>query len=69
MKKNIWKRKEISLLLPLSFLNPKIPIFIGNGGGNVFAERDVTEEGSQEKMLQSVMVGGRWVNKSNFRVR
>ena len=32
-KKNIWKRKDISLLLLLSFLNPKISFFIGKRRG------------------------------------
>ena len=48
-KKNIWKRKEISLLLLISFLNPKISFFIrkaGGGGGVVCAEHDVTQEGT-----------------------
>ena len=40
---------EISLLLLLSFLNPKISLFIGNWGGGVCAERDVTQEGSREQ--------------------
>ena len=30
------------------FLNPKIPFFIGKGGG-VCAEHDVTQEGSREQ--------------------
>ena len=60
MWKNIWKRKEILLLL-LSFLNPKISFFVGKGGdGGVCAERDVTQEGSRE--------GGSWVKKGNFGV-
>ena len=60
MWKNIWKRKEIFLLL-LSFLNPKISFFVGKGGdGGVCAERDVTQEGSRE--------GGSWVKKGNFGV-
>ena len=60
MWKNIWKRKEILLLL-LSFLNPKISLFVGKGGdGGVCAERDVTQEGSRE--------GGSWVKKGNFGV-
>ena len=58
---------EISLLLLLSFLNPKISFFIGKGG-RVCAERDVTQEGSREKTWKSVMVGGRWVKKGNFSV-
>ena len=52
MKKNILKRKEISLLLLLSFLNPKVSFFIGKIGGSVCdvcAERDVTQEGSREQ--------------------
>ena len=42
---------EISLLLLLSFLNPKISFFIGKGGGrgDLCAERDVTQEGSCEQ--------------------
>ena len=41
---------EISLLLLLSVLNPKIPFFIGKkgGGGRVCAERLVTQEGSRK---------------------
>ena len=39
---------EISLLLLLSFLNPKISFSIGRGEG-VCAERDVTQEGSREQ--------------------
>ena len=69
-KKNIWKRKEISLLLLLSFLNPKISFFIGKIGGSVCdvcAERDVTQEGSREQTWQSVILVGRWVKKKgNF---
>ena len=55
----IWKRKEISLLLLLSFLNPKISFFTGTGrwGGGVCAERDVTQEGCREQTWQTVMVG------------
>ena len=34
-KKNVWKRKEISLLLLLFFLNPKISFLIGKGKGGV----------------------------------
>ena len=52
MKKNIWKRKEISLILLLSFLNPKISFYIGKIGRDVCdacAERDVTQEGSREQ--------------------
>ena len=68
-KKNIWNRKEISLLLLLSFLNPKISFFIGKvGGRGICAERDVTQEGSREQTWQSVMVGVRWVKKGNFSV-
>ena len=46
----IWKRREISLLLHLSFLNPKISFYIGkvNGGGIVCAVRDLTQESSRE---------------------
>ena len=42
---------EISLLLLLSFLNPKISLFIGNWreGGCVCAERDVTQDESREQ--------------------
>ena len=43
---------EISLLILLSFLNPKISFFIGKGeggGGGVYAKRDVTQEGSREQ--------------------
>ena len=44
---------EISLLLLLSFLDPKISFFIGNkrggGEGGGFAEHDITPEGSQEQ--------------------
>ena len=32
-EKNIWKRNEISLLLLISCLNPKISFFIGKGRG------------------------------------
>ena len=39
---------EISLLILLSFLNPKILFFIEKGGVCVCAERDVTQEGSRE---------------------
>ena len=42
---------EISLLLLLSVLNPKIPFFIGKKegrGGGVCAERVVTQEGSRK---------------------
>ena len=40
--------KEISLLLLLSFLNPKIPFSIGKGW--IFcAESDITQEGSREQ--------------------
>ena len=39
---------KISLLLLISFLNPKISLFIGKSGG-VFVERDVTQEGSREQ--------------------
>ena len=46
-KHETGKRKEISLLVLLSFLNPKISFFIGKGG-RVCAERDVTQEGSRE---------------------
>ena len=52
MKKNIWKRKEISLILLLSFLNPKISFYIGKIGRDVCdacAARDVTQEGSREQ--------------------
>ena len=38
---------EISLLLLLSFLNPKISFLIGEGG--ICAEHDVTQEGSCEQ--------------------
>ena len=44
---------EISLLLLLSFLNPKISFFIGKrgggGGGGFCAEREVTQEESREQ--------------------
>ena len=64
-KKYIWKRKEISLLLLLSFLNPKISFFIGKGWvGSVCAGRDVTQEGSREQTWQCMMVGGRGVGAS-----
>ena len=49
------KRKEISLLLRLSFLNPKISFFIGKMdggggvGGGVCAERDVAQEYSRKQ--------------------
>ena len=56
-KKSIWKRKKISLLLLLSFLNLKILFFIEKGGGAVFAERDVTQEGFCEQTWQSMKVG------------
>ena len=39
---------EISLLLLLSFLNPKISFFNGKGVG-VCTERDVIQEGSREQ--------------------
>ena len=39
---------EISLLLLLSFSNPKISFFIGKRAG-VCAEPDVTQEGSPEQ--------------------
>ena len=49
-KKIIWKRKEISLLLLLTFLNPKISFFVGKGAGVcVCAERDLTQEGSSRE--------------------
>ena len=65
IEKNIYiKRKEIALLLLLSFLNPKISFFIGKGGRSVCAERAVTQEGSCEKILQSVMVECRWIKKA-----
>ena len=41
------KKKDILLLLLLSFLNPKISVLLGKGGG-VCAERDVTQEGSRD---------------------
>ena len=66
-KKNIWKRKEISLLLLLSFLNPKTSFFIGKGA-RVCVARNVTQEGSCEQTWQSVMLGARWVKKGNFSV-
>ena len=69
MWKNIWKRKDISLLLLLFFLDPKISGFLGDGGrGGVCAECDVTQEGSHEQTRQSVIVGGRWVEKGNSSV-
>ena len=40
---------KISLLLLLSFLNPKISFFIVKGGGGTCAERDVTQEESREQ--------------------
>ena len=50
VEKNISNRKEISLLLLLSFLNPKISFFIGKvGGRGICAERDVMQEGSREQ--------------------
>ena len=69
-KKTTRKRKEISLLLLLSFLNPEISFFIWKEGEGLFVltERDVTQEGSREQTRQSVMVGGRWVRKGNFGV-
>ena len=43
--------------------------FIGNGGGgDVCAERDVTQQGSYQQTWQSMMVDGRWVKKGNFSV-
>ena len=44
------KRKEISLLLRLSFLNPKISFFIGKMDGRVGrSERDVAQEYSRKQ--------------------
>ena len=60
----IWKRKEIALLLLLSFLNPKISFFIGKGGRSVCAERRVMQEGSREQTWQSVMVECKWIKKA-----
>ena len=36
MWKNMFKEKEISFFLLLSFLNPKISFFIGKRGRGVF---------------------------------
>ena len=54
--KKTWKRKEISLPLLLSFLNPKISFLLGKGAGrgDVCAEPDVTQEGSREQTWQRV---------------
>ena len=50
-KKNIWKRKEISLLLLLSFLNPKISFFIGNGGCLCWAWRNAWGVSGQKRQF------------------
>ena len=68
-KKNIWKRKEISLLLLLSFLNSKLSFFIGKGVGGeeggylCWAWRNARGL-SWTNMTKSVMVGCRWVKKA-----
>ena len=71
-KKNIWKRKEISLLLLISFLNPKISFFIrkagGEGGGCLCWAWRNTRGYKREQTWQSVMVRGRCVKKGNFSV-
>ena len=68
-KKNIWERKEISLLLLLSSLNPRTSLFIVKEvGWGVCAERDITQEGSCEQPWQRVTVEGRWAKKGNFNV-
>ena len=68
-KKNIWERKEISLLLLLSSLNPRISLFIVKElGWGVCAERDITQKGSCEQPWQRVTVEGSWAKKGNFNV-
>ena len=41
---------------------------MGGGRGGVCVECDVTQEGSHEQTRQSVMVGGRWIEKGNSSV-
>ena len=64
-KKNIWNRKEISLLLLYPFYTLKFRFLLERGlvNGGVCAEHDVTLEGSRQQRWQSVVVGGRWVIK------
>ena len=48
-------------------LTRKNCFLLGRRGG-VFADRGVTQKGSREQAQQSMMVGDRWVKKSNFSV-